>query len=113
MHSLAANSRRVLIHESGGSILGFGMLRRGARADYFGPMAARPGMGEQLVRCLLAGHGDQPIFWDIPDLNQPASDLARRLGFTFNRPLTRMYLETNLVPSDPFGQWAIADPATG
>jgi GNAT superfamily N-acetyltransferase len=113
LHSLAANSRRVLIHESGGSILGFGMLRRGARADYFGPMVAQPGMGEQLARCLLSGHGDQPIFWDIPDLNQPASDLARRLGFTFLRPLTRMYLETNLVPSDPLGQWAIGDPATG
>jgi len=113
LRSLAADSRRVLIYESGGSILGFGMLRRGARADYFGPMAAHPGIGEPLARCLLSGHDDQPIYWDIPDLNQPASDLARRLGFTFLRPLTRMYLESNLVPSDPFYQWAIADPATG
>jgi hypothetical protein len=70
-------------------------------------------MGEQMARCLLSGQGDQPIFWDIPDLNQPASDLARRLGFKFHRPLTRMCLQTNLVPSDPFGQWAIADPAAG
>jgi Acetyltransferase (GNAT) domain len=76
-------------------------------------MAVKPGIGEELARCLLSGHDDQPIFWDIPDMNQPASDLARRLGFTFLRPLTRMYIETNLVPSDPFGQWAIADPATG
>jgi GNAT superfamily N-acetyltransferase len=113
LRSLAADSRRVLIHESGGSILGFGMLRRGARADYLGPMVAQPGMGEQMARCLLSGQGDQPIFWDIPDLNQPASDLARRLGFKFHRPLTRMCLQTNLVPSDPFGQWAIADPAAG
>jgi predicted N-acetyltransferase YhbS len=113
LRSLAADSQRVLIYESEGSILGFGMLRRGARADYFGPMVAHPGIGEPLARCLLSGHDDQPIHWDIPDLNQPASDLARRLGFAFLRPLTRMYLESNLVPSDPFCQWAIADPATG
>jgi GNAT superfamily N-acetyltransferase len=113
LRSLAADSRRLLVYENGGSILGFGMLRTGARADYLGPMAVKPGIGEELARCLLSGHDDQPIFWDIPDMNQPASDLARRLGFTFLRPLTRMYIETNLVPSDPFGQWAIADPATG
>jgi predicted N-acetyltransferase YhbS len=113
LHSLAANSRRALVYESGGSILGFGMLRNGARASYLGPIIAQPGVGEVLAHCLLSGHGDQPIFWDIPDLNQPASRLARRLGFTLLRPLTRMYLDTNLVPTDPLGQWAIADPATG
>ena len=113
LRSLAADSRRVLVYESRGSILGFGMLRRGARADYLGPMAARPGIGEQLAQCMLSGHDDQPIFWDIPDLNKPASDLAQRLGFILHRPLTRMYVGTNLVPSDPYGQWAIADPATG
>jgi len=70
-------------------------------------------MGERLARCLLSGHDDRPVYWDIPDLNEPASRLARQLGFTPLRPLTRMYLDTNLVPSDPLGQWAIADPATG
>jgi GNAT superfamily N-acetyltransferase len=113
LRSLAADSRQVLVYENNGSIPGFAMLRSGACADYFGPMVAHPGIGEQLARCLLSGHDDRPVFWDIPDLNEPASDLARRLGFTFLRSLTRMYLESNLVPSDPFGQWAIADPATG
>lgn len=111
--SLAATSRRVLVCESKGSLTGLCILRSGARADYLGPMVARPGIGEQLALCLLSSHDDQPIFWDIPDLNQPASDLARRLGFSLHRPLTRMYLGTNLIPSDPHRQWAIADPATG
>jgi hypothetical protein len=88
-------------------------LRNGARAGYLGPIVADPGMGETLVRSLLSGYSDQPIFWDIPDLNEPAWSLARQLGFRFLRPLTRMYLDSNLIPSDPFGQWAIADPATG
>jgi len=113
LRSMAASSRRAMVYHSGGSVLGFGMLRNGARAGYLGPIAAQPGMGELLVRCLLSGHGDQPIFWDVPDPNQPASRLARQLGFTSLRPLTRMYLESNLAPTDPFNQWAIADPATG
>ena len=113
LRSLAANSRRGFVCESGGSIKGFGILRNGARASYLGPIVADPGMGETLVRSLLSGHSEQPIFWDIPDMNEPATSLARQLGFRFHRPLTRMYLGTNLVPSDPFGQWAIADPSTG
>jgi predicted N-acetyltransferase YhbS len=113
LQSLAASSRRALVCESGGSILGFGMLRNGARASYLGPIVAQPEVGELLARYLLAGYGDQSIFWDIPDMNEPASRLTRQLDFSFVRPLTRMYLDTNLVPSDPLGQWAIADPATG
>jgi GNAT superfamily N-acetyltransferase len=113
LRSLASSSRRVLVYERGGSIGGFGMLRNGARASYLGPVVAGTGTGEVLVRSLLSGQRDRPIFWDIPDLNKPASRLARRLGFRFLRPLTRMVLDTNGIPSDPFGQWAIADPATG
>jgi GNAT superfamily N-acetyltransferase len=113
LQSLAAGSRRALVYESNGSILGFGMLRNGAHASYLGPITGRPEVGEVLVRSLLSGHGDQQIFWDVPDLNEPASRLARQVGFSFVRALTRMYLDTNLVPSNPFGQWAIADPATG
>lgn len=113
LRSLATTSPRVLVCESGGSMRGFGMLRSGARAGYLGPVVADAGTGEVLVRALLSGPCDGPIFWDIPDLNKPASSLARRLGFSFVRPLTRMVLDTNRIPSDPFRQWAIADPATG
>jgi predicted N-acetyltransferase YhbS len=113
LRSLATSSRRVLVCEDGASISGFGMLRNGARASYLGPVVAKPGTGQLLVHSLLSGQTDQPVFWDIPDLNKPASTLARQLGFSFLRPLTRMYLDTNLIASDPYGQWAIADPATG
>ncbi|MEW6664635.1 MAG: GNAT family N-acetyltransferase [Thermodesulfobacteriota bacterium] len=113
LQSLAAKSQRPLVYERGDSVLALGMLRRKATVDYLGPIAAFPGTGEPLVRCLLSGHNDQPIYWDIPDQNEPASRLARELGFTRVRSLTRMYLDTNPVPGDPLGQWAIADPATG
>jgi predicted N-acetyltransferase YhbS len=113
LQSIANDSQRTLVFESGGAVLAFGMLCDGACADYLGPVSARTEPGERLVRCLLSGHDGQPVFWDIPDLNEPASRLARRLGFTPVRPLTRMVLDTHSVPSDPLGQWAIADPATG
>jgi predicted N-acetyltransferase YhbS len=113
LHSLALSSRRALVYESRGSIMGFGMLRNGARAGYLGPIVARTETGQVLVRCLVSGNDNGPIFWDVPDLNQPASLLARQLGFTFHRRLTRMYLDINLVPADPIGQWAIADPTAG
>jgi GNAT superfamily N-acetyltransferase len=113
LKSLAADSRRALAFEDGGALLGFGMLRNGARADYLGPVTALSGDGELLVRHLLAGRLERKLFWDIPDRNEAASTLARALGFTPARPLTRMVLETNGVPSNPLGQWAIADPAAG
>jgi hypothetical protein len=49
----------------------------------------------------------------LPDMNKSALSQARELGFSYHRSLTRMYLNTNLIPSDPFGQWATAGPATG
>jgi predicted N-acetyltransferase YhbS len=113
LRSLAAASRRALVYERGGSILGFGMLRDGALASCLGPVVAGFQAGERLARCLLSGQGDRPVFWDIPDRNEGASLLARQLGFAFLTPLTRMYLDTNPVPSDPSRIWAIADPAAG
>ncbi|PKN29184.1 MAG: hypothetical protein CVU64_09570 [Deltaproteobacteria bacterium HGW-Deltaproteobacteria-21] len=113
LQSLAATSLLALVYVSEGSILGFGMLRSGARANYLGPIVARPGIGEMLVRVLLSRNDDRLTFWDVLDLNEPASALARQLGFTPARPLTRMYLDTNTVPTHCEEYWATADPATG
>jgi len=110
--SLARGSRRALIGERGGSVLGFGMLRDGACACYLGPVAAHPEAGEPVVRSLLTAV-DEPVFWDIPDYNETAVGLARRLGFTPSRPLTRMVLGPSVVPTAPQLYWAISDPATG
>ncbi|PKN67147.1 MAG: hypothetical protein CVU57_04140 [Deltaproteobacteria bacterium HGW-Deltaproteobacteria-15] len=113
LQSLAATSLLALVYVSEGSILGFGMLRSGARANYLGPVVALPGIGEMLVRVLLSRNDDRLTFWDVLDLNEPASALARQLGFTPARPLTRMYLDTNTVPTNCEKYWATADPATG
>lgn len=113
LSAIAAVSCKAIVYEEDGSILGFGMLRSGARADYLGPVAAHPEIGEKLVRSLLAGHDDRPIFWDVPDPNELAARLASQLGFTPARSLTRMFLGHDLVPTDSQGCWGSSDPATG
>ena len=113
LQALTAASRRALVYEEHGSVLAFGMLRSGALADYLGPVAALPEIGERLVRSLLAGQDDRIIFWDVPDLNERASRLAVQLGFTPARTLTRMFLGHNLIPTDLQGCWGSSDPAIG
>ncbi len=113
LKSLANDSLVAQVCASDGSISGFGMLRRGARANYLGPIVSSGEVGELLVRSLLSRNDHRLTFWDVPDLNEPASRLARRLGFTPARPLTRMYLDTNKFTTSYEGCWAIADPATG
>ena len=56
---------------------------------------------------------NQPIFWDIPDANTCAVDLAKRLGFTPQRPLIRMFLGENKWPGDPQKIFALAGPEIG
>ncbi len=97
----------------------FGMLRVGSRADYLGPVVAiDPQSGIRLVEALLreatvTQTAPRPIFWDIPDPNEPTIDLARRHGFRPQRTLTRMALGKEETPGRPEMQFAISDPSTG
>jgi hypothetical protein len=90
------------------------MLRPGANADYLGPAVClrAEGAGE-LVSGLLSDVGQRPVYWDIPDQNDSAMQIAQKLGFTPVRPLTRMFLGSNTVISDPRRLFGIADPALG
>jgi GNAT superfamily N-acetyltransferase len=104
---LAADSR-IEVDERG-----YGMLRPGRLACYLGPVvaqsvtAARP-----LVERLLTGVG-QAVFWDLPEGNGPAVELARELGFTPVRRLTRMWRGRPLATGRPELQFGLTDFATG
>ena len=71
------------------------------------------GQSELLTRSILNDLPNQPIFWDIPDANTGAVELARRLGFTPQRPLIRMFLGENNWPGDPQKIFALAGPEIG
>ena len=92
----------------------YGIIRKGARAHYFGPVVAESiAAAGPLIKTFLADLPDQLIFWDIPDANTCAVELAQRLGFTPQRPLIRMFLGENKWPGDPQRIFALAGPEIG
>jgi GNAT superfamily N-acetyltransferase len=69
---------------------GFVMSRPGIRASYVGPCVARsPESARTLIESCLAGH-DGEWFWDLFPSNSSALNIAKDLGFTKARSLTRM-----------------------
>jgi ribosomal protein S18 acetylase RimI-like enzyme len=114
LESLARQGERVLVVSTANGVAGYGMVRRGSRADYLGPVVADSAeAGTQLVTALLSSIDNKPVYWDIPDQTETAVALAKKLGFVPQRPLIRMFLGENHSPGEPRLQFAIADPATG
>jgi ribosomal protein S18 acetylase RimI-like enzyme len=115
LEPLIKQSRCALICEAEtGNVDGYGSLRDGSSALYLGPIvAASADAGRRLANTLLARGGNGRIYWDIPDQNVAAVGLARELGFTPQRTLTRMYLGESTTSGDTLQQWAIAGPELG
>lgn len=113
--ALVPRSQRLrVIERPAGEVAGCGLLRKGARASYLGPViAAGPADGLALIDALLRGHSGGAVYWDIPDGNRPAKDLARDLGFAAQRSLTRMFLGENRTSGNPAMQFALAGPEVG
>ncbi|MEZ6062425.1 MAG: GNAT family N-acetyltransferase [Planctomycetaceae bacterium] len=92
---------------------GFGMLRSGHLASYLGPITAtETSTAESIVEELLRETSGS-VFWDVPSPNQPAQELADKLGFEPVRTLTRMWTGRQFTPADESLQFALCDPATG
>jgi predicted N-acetyltransferase YhbS len=114
LRSLARASRAVLVWPAEGRVVGWGMVRPGANADYLGPLVCTTEAGSlSLVAALLDRARSDSVIWDVPDQSEPAKATAQRFGFVPLRPLTRMRLGPNSVAGNPRAQFAIADPALG
>ncbi|SRR6266568_3182327 len=114
LRSLAHDSRAVLVWPEQGRVVGWGMLRPGANADYLGPLVCSSDADSlSLVATLLGKTGSHSVIWDVPDKNESAKAMAQRFGFAPVRPLTRMRLGPELAASERHNQLAIADPAVG
>jgi GNAT superfamily N-acetyltransferase len=106
---------RTLLHESPkGRVTGLGMVRKGTRAAYLGPVVATsfPFAGA-LVKALLATLPNRAVYWDIPDHQNAALELAGQLGFIPQRPFVRMFLGENSAPGQPSMIFGIAAPEVG
>ena len=91
----------------------FGMLRAGQMASYLGPVTAASSTSAADVIDRLLMHRSGDVFWDIPAPNEPATRIARSLGFRPVRDLTRMWLGTRTVTPEYQWQFALTDPGTG
>ncbi len=106
----------IVCRAAPGSGFGYGMLRKGSRAYYLGPVAADEfTMASHIVLRLLSHvpPEKEAVFWDVLDQNEPATALAQSLGFTPQRHLVRMFRGRHPRKGDPHRQFAIVDPATG
>lgn len=107
LQSLIAETRCHMLED------GFGMLRMGHLAQYLGPVVAdNADTARELVLDLLP-HVPAKVFWDPPDVNPYATDLATSLGFEPIRDLTRMSIGSTSVDPLVHLQYALVDPGTG
>ena len=115
METLMKQCRCALMFEAEpGQVGGYGLLRDGSSALYLGPIVAVfADAGRRLSDALLAQADGRKVFWDIPNGNTEAVELARARGFTPQRPLTRMFLGEDSTPGDRRQQFAIAGPEMG
>lgn len=106
--ALMENAKAIRV---GGCALG--LIRSGMIADYLGPITAVDVESGRTQTRDLVQRLDRQTFWDIPEPNQAAIEIAEEFGFERDRPLLRMRLGPQLEEGDPTLQFAIGDPATG
>jgi ribosomal protein S18 acetylase RimI-like enzyme len=93
---------------------GYGFGRHGCYADHLGPwMATDAQVARQLLEAFLASCGRDTIVVDCLKSNTMARNLLQSFGFTYSRPLTRMYRGANLYPGRVEPLCAILGPEFG
>jgi ribosomal protein S18 acetylase RimI-like enzyme len=103
----------ALIAERQGRLAGFLLGRDGRIMNQLGPLVAE---SDQVARALLApafAAVALPLAVDVPDRHAGLGGWLLTLGFTAERPLTRMVYGTSAAFDDPTRLFAIAGPELG
>jgi hypothetical protein len=103
----------ALIADRGGRLVGFLLGRDGRVMSQLGPLAAND---DGIARALLAraiAAIPTPLAIDLPDRHTALSGWLARLGFTAERPLTRMIYGTSAAFDDSARLFAVAGPELG
>ena len=94
--------------------VGYALGRPGSRYTQIGPVFAQSANdAKALMANALKDFAGQPVVVDVPEYQQALKDWLLSLGFTVQRPLTRMYLKSNCFPGDIGKQFLIAGPEIG
>ncbi len=84
--------RASLVAVSDGRLAGFGVIRACRAASRIGPLYADdPGVAAALVSALATRMNARAVALDIPDRNQAATEMARRIGLAPSFETARMY----------------------
>ncbi len=105
--------RAALVSEKNGAINGFLLGRDGRLANDLGPCVAD---SEDTAITLLAAalkKVSAPVFLDMPAPHAALGAWLRSIGFTLQRPYTRMLLNRNQPFNDVTRLFAIAGPELG
>jgi len=103
----------ALVAERQGRIAGLLLGRDGRTSSQLGPLVAED---DAVARALLAralGAVKGPIYIDLPDAKAEIATWLGILGFTSQRPLTRMVLGRSEGFDDPARTYAVAGPELG
>jgi GNAT superfamily N-acetyltransferase len=112
LHDKAPELTLVLERES--KLAGYAFGRRGSFADQMGPwMAADAQACEELLNVFLARCQRETLIVDCMKSHPTASRLVRARGFSYARPLTRMYRGKNEYPGEIESLCAILGPEFG
>ncbi len=102
------------VAERGSNLAGYALGRRGFRWDQIGPIVATDRESAQgLMANLLSSHTGRRLLVDTPFADSLWVAWLRGVGFTEQRPYTRMYKGPNRYPGRPEQQYAILGPELG
>jgi hypothetical protein len=95
-------------------IAGYIFGREGSRARYIGPWVARSkDVSETLLRAILGRLRGGTVYIDLCMKNPNATAIPLKLGFQYQRALSRMYRGPNRYPGEPESIFGIAGPELG
>lgn len=107
-------SEFTLTAEQNGNLKAYMFGRKGSFADHLGPWVAEDTeASRQLVASFLQQSSRETLVADCLKSTAVAGDLLREHGFSYSRPLTRMYRGENRFPGNPGKVCAILGPEFG
>jgi GNAT superfamily N-acetyltransferase len=104
----------VITRHRGSHLEGYGLGRRGSRADHLGPwVASSAPAAREILECFLARSQRDVVFADVAKENPWVPELLVEHGFQPSRSLIRMYRGHNRYPGEPERVCAILGPEFG
>ena len=105
--------RAALVCERAGEIAGFLLGREGGEARQLGPLVARDAVAAQSLLAAGLAKVEAPLYLDLVDRESALGAWLEALGFTFQRPFSRMVHGAQRAPGNASLVYCPAGPELG